>query len=50
MFAAEPWIAIRFDRDKFYFLRPADLKETDKRFVADLSLAKDKGFLFEHII
>ena len=50
LFAAEPWIAIRFDRDKFYFLRPNDLKETGKRFVADSQLAKDKGFLFEHII
>ncbi|MBW3004591.1 Holliday junction resolvase [Candidatus Woesearchaeota archaeon] len=50
MFGAEPWIAIRFDRNKFYFLRPNDLKETDKRFVADLNLSKDKGFLFEHII
>ncbi|MBW2986556.1 Holliday junction resolvase [Candidatus Woesearchaeota archaeon] len=50
LFAAEAWIAIRFDRDKFYFMRPKDLKETGKKYVADLVLLKDKGFLFEHII
>jgi Holliday junction resolvase len=50
MFAAEPWIAIRFDRDKFYFLRPEDLKPTKNRYVADSELAKDKGLLFEHIL
>ena len=50
MFAAEPWIAIRFDRDKFYFLRIKDLKQTKNQYVVDIKLAKDKGFLFEHII
>jgi len=50
MFAAEPWLAIRFDRDKFYFLRPKDLKETQKKFVIDLNSIKEKGFLISHII
>lgn len=50
MFAAEPWIAIRFDRDKFYFLRIKDLKQTKNKYVVDIELLKDKGFLFEHII
>ena len=50
LFAAEAWIAIRFDRDKFYFMRPKDLKETGKKYAADLVRVKDKGFLFEHII
>jgi Holliday junction resolvase len=50
LFAAEAWIAIRFDRDKFYFMHPKDLKETNKKYVADLVLAKDKGYLFEHIL
>jgi len=50
MFAAEPWIAIRFDRDKFYFLRVKDLKQTKNKYVVDISLAKDKGFLIEYII
>ena len=50
MFAAEPWIAIRFDRDKFYFLRIKDLKQTKSKYVVDIELIKDKGFLFEHII
>lgn len=50
MFAAEAWIAIRFDRDKVYFLRPKDLKETNNRYAVDKALSEDKGFLLEHII
>lgn len=50
MFAAEPWIAIRFGRDKFYFLKPKDLKNTGKRLSTDLDTAKAKGYLFEHIV
>jgi len=31
-------------------LRLKDLKETKKKYVADLDLAKDKGYLIEQII
>lgn len=49
MFGAEPWIAIRFNRDKFYFLRPKDLKETENRYTVDSDSIKDKGFFINQI-
>lgn len=50
LFAAEPWLAIRFNRDKFYFIKPKDLKETKNKYAVDIALLNEKGFLFEHII
>jgi Holliday junction resolvase len=50
LFGAEPWFALRFDRDKWYFLRPEDLKETENLFTASIDTAKEKGRSFEAFI
>ncbi len=50
-FGAEPWIGIRFDEEKWYFLSIHDLEMTaDKNFVVSLQLAKKKGLLFSELI
>jgi holliday junction resolvase Hjr len=49
MFGAEPWLSVKFDRDKTYFLMLEDLKETSGNFVADKETAKMKGLLFEEL-
>ena len=50
MFGAEPWIAVRFDRDKTYFIMLEDMKETDSSFVVDKENAARKGLLFEELV
>lgn len=47
---AEPWIGIRFDVLKWFFLSLDDLQETEKEYVINLKLAKRKGLLFEELI
>jgi Holliday junction resolvase len=49
-FGAEPWIGIRFDKLKWFFLNVEDLKETEKNYVVSLSSAKRKGLLFEELV
>ena len=43
LFGAHGIIAVRFSRKEWSFLEIDDLKETNKNFVVDLSLAKEKG-------
>jgi Holliday junction resolvase len=50
MFGAEPWCAIKFDRDKWYFLTFEDLKDSGKSYSVSRDLAKMKGLSFEEII
>jgi Holliday junction resolvase len=49
-FGAEPWIGVRFDKFKWFFMNIEDLKETDKNYVISLESAKSKGLLFEELI
>ena len=50
IFGAEPWVAIKFKGENWYFISLEDLAETDKCFMADVSAAKNKGLLFEEMI
>lgn len=50
MFGAEPWIAVRFSREPWYFLNIEDLHKTEKNFILNLSRAKSVGLLFEEVI
>ena len=50
LFGAEPWIAMRFDKQEWHFLNPDDLRVTDTGFAIDLELIKNKGLLFEEVI
>jgi len=47
MFGAEPWVAVRFDRQEWFFISIDDMNETDNNFGVNLKLAKMKGLLFE---
>lgn len=50
MFGAEPWVAVRFDRQDWFFMSLDDMKETDTNFAVNLELAKMKGLLFEEFV
>jgi Holliday junction resolvase len=49
MFGAEPWIAVRFSREPWYFLNIEDLHKTEKNYILSLSRAKSVGLLFEEV-
>ena len=49
-FGAEPWLAIKFDRDNWYFVSPNDLEKSGKNFVINQENAKKNGILFEELI
>ena len=49
MFGAEPWIAVRFARQEWFFLTIEDMKETGNNFSVNIELAKRKGLLFEEM-
>ena len=50
IFGAEPWIGIRFDVLKWYFISLEDLKTEKQMYAVSLALAKTKGLLFEELI
>jgi len=50
LFGAEPWVGVRFNKEKWYFLKTNELNESDKNFVISLNFAKEKGVLFETLI
>ena len=50
MFGAEPFIGIKFKGEDWYFLRLDDLKEKNRSFMVDSSLAKGKGILFDNFV
>lgn len=51
IFGAEPWIAIKFNKEKqWYFLCLEDLKENPATYSTTLKDAKMKGLLFEELI
>jgi holliday junction resolvase Hjr len=49
-FGARPIVAIRFDNEKWYFMKLGDLKITPKCFVVNFELAKKKGMSFDELI
>jgi len=49
-FGAEPWIAMKFDYQGWFFLKPSDLERTKNNFVVSLEFAKEKGMRFEELV
>ena len=49
-FGAEPWIGIRFDKLKWFFLTPEDLTKTPSGYVVTINDAKNKGLILEELI
>ncbi|MBN2111730.1 Holliday junction resolvase [Candidatus Woesearchaeota archaeon] len=50
MFGAEPWVALRFDREAWLFINPMDLDETEKSFSITKEKARMKGLSVEEVI
>ncbi len=50
LFNAEPWIAVRFDREEWYFLKAENLESSGTNMVVSLEIAKNKGLLFKELI
>jgi len=50
IFGAEPWIGMRFDDMKWFFLSLDDLKKSGNSYAASVELVKKKGLLFEELI
>ena len=50
IFGAEPWIAIKFRGYDWHFVSLDDITETEKSFIIDINIAKNKGLLFEEMI
>jgi len=46
IFSLKPVIAIRFNRLGWFFLKPKDLKKSEKNFVIDLDVVRKKGKRF----
>jgi len=50
IFGAEPWIAVKFKGEVWYFVSLEDLIETTKSFFVNIEQAKNKGLLFEELV
>ena len=50
IFGAIPYIAIKFKGEDWFFMMVNELKRTEKSYMINIELAKNKGFLFEQII
>jgi holliday junction resolvase Hjr len=50
VFGAEPWVAVKFNNEKWYFINPEDLNKTEKGFSINLEFAKNRGLLFEEFL
>lgn len=50
IFGAEPWVAVKFNNEKWFFISPEDLKKTEKGFSINLEFAKNRGLLFEELL
>ena len=50
IFGAEPWVGVRFDVLKWYFLSLDDLQKTPGGYVVSIQLAKQKGLNFNELI
>lgn len=49
IFGAEPWVAVRFDRQEWIFVNPEDLDMADTNYVISGDLAKRKGLSFKDL-
>jgi len=47
---AEPWIGVRFDKAKWFFMSVEDIRKTSAGFVVSQRQAKMTGLLFEELV
>lgn len=49
-FGAEPWLAVKFFREPWYFFTPDDAIQTDASYVVSLEHAQSRGMTFEELV
>ena len=50
IFAAEPWFAVRFDGEGWYFVSLEDLESSGKAYSISVSQAKSRGLIFDELL
>ena len=50
IFGAQPWIAMRFNGQRWHFVTPEDCIETVQSYVVSLSLLQKRGLLLEELL
>jgi len=50
IFAAEPWFAVRFDGEGWYFVSLEDLESSGKAYSISITQAKSRGLLFDELL
>lgn len=50
LFAAEPWIGMRFDRSDWLFVSLEDLQLKENSYLISKELAKNRGLLLDELI
>ena len=50
VFGAEPWVAVKFKGQEWFFVSVEDLERTPKGFSIGVERAKNIGLLFEELI
>tara|TARA_B100000315_G_C14278224_1_gene451838 strand:+ start:197 stop:586 length:390 start_codon:yes stop_codon:yes gene_type:complete len=51
LFNAEPWLAVKFNNQEWFFLNPEDITEkTEKAYCIRADTIQKKGVLFEEVI
>jgi Holliday junction resolvase len=49
-FGAEPWFAVKFFREEWFFFTVDDMKETDASYVVSVAQAKSRGVTFTDLV
>ncbi|MBI2128685.1 Holliday junction resolvase [Candidatus Woesearchaeota archaeon] len=50
LFGAEPWLAIKFKKEQWFFIPADDVEKTETNLVVSLEMTKRKGLLFEELL
>jgi holliday junction resolvase Hjr len=50
LFGAEAWVAVKFGKEPWFFITLEDLEKTPRGFMISVSIARNKGLLFEEVI
>jgi len=50
IFGAEPWVAVKFSQEPWYFYSVNDLEKSGNSYKVSVELLKQKGLLFEEFI
>ena len=50
LFGAEPWLAIKFQKEQWFFMPADDVEKTETNLVVSLEMTKRKGLLFEELV